>query len=251
MAAGRVGNTVKKTLVLGLGLLLGLSPLSSKAFRLSPNPELEAEEIIERLIEHNRARQGLLAGYEVSRRYHLKNELYEKEVVMDVDVTFRAPDDLGFVVRRRKGSGFLARRVFGRMMDGERESLQAENKRRSAMTPQNYEFHLEGPETLNGRATYRLAITPRRKDTFLFEGRIWVDAEDFALVRAEGRPAKRPSFWTRKIEFVRTFKKVGPFWLPARTESVTEVLLFGTSWVLIENGDYRVRLHTATGRATP
>ncbi len=139
----------------------------------------------------------------------------------------------------------LNKRVFGRMMEGEQESLTAENKRRSAMTPENYDFRLAGEERVEGRRAYKLEITPRREDTFLFAGMIWVDAEDFAVVRATGRPAKRPSFWTRKIDFVRTFKKVGPFWLPHRTESVTEVFLFGTSWATIENGDYRVRLQPA------
>ncbi|MFQ5694906.1 MAG: hypothetical protein ACE5HB_02865, partial [Terriglobia bacterium] len=138
--------------------------------------------------------------------------------------------------------------VFGRMLEGERESLEAENKRRSAMTPENYQFELLGEETLAGRPAYKLGVKPRREDTFLFEGAVWVDARDYAVARAEGRVVKRPSFWTRKIDFVRTYKKVGPFWLPDRTESTTEVLLFGTSWTTIENGDYRVQLKAA---ATP
>ena len=222
----------------GLWLLL-----AAAASAQAPAPA--AEEIVARLMEANRQRDQRLAGYRVERRYHLKNELYSKNGLLDVEVAFEAPDRLTFTTRSQQGSGMLNKRVFGRMMEGEQESLSPENKRRSAMTAENYDFRLAGEEQVEGRRAYRLEITPRREDTFLFAGTIWVDAEDFAVVRATGRPAKRPSFWTRKIDFVRTFKKVGPFWLPHRTESITEVFLFGTSWATIENGDYRVRLRPA------
>lgn len=238
---------LNRLLVVGLAFqaLAGPISLGSRAHPKASLP-LSALEIVTRLKEANQRRDELMAGYEVLRRYHLKNELSDNRATMEVEVTFHAPSELNFEIRSQDGSGFLARRVFGRMMEGEQESLQPENKRRSALVPKNYQFELEGQETLEGRPAYRLQVKPRREDTFLFEGRIWVDAEDFALVRAEGSPVKRPSFWTRKIDFVRTFKKVGPFWLPERTESITEVFLFGTSWATIDNADYRVRLRTAS-----
>lgn len=221
------------------------------AARQEQKPALGAAEIVARLMAANEQRDARLAGYQVSRRYRLKNELYEKEGLLEVEVAFRAPAEMSFDIRTQQGSGMLNRRVFGRMMEAEQESLQADAKRRSAMTPENYEFALAGQEVIQGRPAYRLVVTPRRGDTFLIVGEIWVDAEDFAVVRARGRPAKRPSFWTRKIDFVRTFRKVGSFWLPARTESVTEVFLFGTSWSTIENGDYRIRLRPVATGSTP
>jgi hypothetical protein len=230
-----------------LALVL-FAPLAAAGQTPAPTPA--AEEIVARLMEANRQRDARLAGYRVERRYLLKNELYSKDGRLEVEAAFEAPDRLTFTTRSQQGSGMLNKRVFGRMMEGEQESLSPENKRRSAMTPENYDFRLAGEERVEGRRAYKLEITPRREDTFLFAGTIWVDVEDFAVVRATGRPAKRPSFWTRKIDFIRTFKKVGPFWLPARTESVTEVFLFGTSWATIENGDYRVRLQPA-GNAPP
>lgn len=229
-------------LTLAALLLLPSPGASGSGPAPSDTAPLTAAEIIARLREANQERDARLAGYQVSRRYRLRNELYGKNALMEVDVTFQAPAQMTFTVRTQQGSGVLNRRVFGRMMEAEQESLQPDNKRRSAMTPQNYEFQLTGEEKIQGRPAYRLEVTPRRQDTFLIAGHIWVDAQDFAVVRAEGRPSKLPSFWTRKVDFVRSFKKVGPFWLPVRTESVTEVFLFGTAWATIENADYRVRL---------
>lgn len=234
MALARL--SVRRTVVaLCLGALAFLAPSTDAQ-------ELTAEEIIARLQESNKKRDELLAGWQVTRRYHLKNELSQSETKSEVEARFEAPAQLAFTTRSQEGSGTLAKQVFGRMMDGEKESVQPEGRRRSAMTSENYQFRLVGRELLNGRPAYKLAITPKREDTFLVEGHIWVDAADFAVVRGEGRAVKRPSFWTRSILLTRTFKKVGPFWLPHRTESTNEVLLFGTTWVTIENGDYRVRL---------
>ncbi|HXE76593.1 MAG TPA: hypothetical protein VNN18_13290 [Candidatus Xenobia bacterium] len=224
-----------------LALLLAATECRGQASN-SDASTLTAEEIVARLQEANQQRDERLAGWQVVRRYTLSNELTKKESKMEVEVRYLAPSELTFTTRSQEGSAFLIKQVFSRMMEGEKDSVQPENKQRSAMTPENYEFRLVGQETLRGRPAHKLEVIPRREDTFLIRGHIWVDAEDYAVVRAEGRVVKRPSFWTRTVDIVRTFKKVGPFWLPDRTESVNEILFFGTTHVTLENGDYRVRL---------
>ena len=66
-----------------------------------------------------------------------------------------------------------------------------------------------GTDSLESRPVYIIEVRPKREDKYLFEGRIWVDAEDFALVRAEGKPAKNPSFWTHSVNFVQMYHKSG------------------------------------------
>ena len=88
------------------------------------------------------------------------------------------------------------------------------------------------------RAAYVLEIRPKRSEKYLFQGRIWVDAEDYALARAEGKPAKKPSFWTKSIHFVQIYQRCGPFWFPLSTQSVTEAHVFGTTDLSIEYFDY-------------
>jgi hypothetical protein len=76
----------------------------------------------------------------------------------------------------------------------------------------------------------------------LFEGQIWIDAQDYALARVEGKPAKNPSFWVSSVHFVHTYQKSGPFWFPASTESVTEVRIFGATSLIIHYFDYTPNL---------
>jgi len=97
---------------------------------------------------------------------------------------------------------------------------------------------MAGTEVIDGRTAYVLEVSPKRKEKYLFRGRIWVDAEDYALARAEGQPAKNPSFWTKSTHFVQIYHKSGPLWFPRSTQSVTEAHIFGTTDVNIEYFDY-------------
>jgi hypothetical protein len=52
-------------------------------------------------------------------------------------------------------------------------------------------------------------------------GTIWVDAEDFAIMRMEGEPAKNLSFWIKSVQFAHKYEKHGSFWLAASDSSVS------------------------------
>jgi hypothetical protein len=84
-------------------------------------------------------------------------------------------------------------------------------------------------------------VLPRRKDKYSFEGRAWIDAEDYAIVRIEGHPAKKLSFWIERAEFVRQYQKVDGFWLPLRDETTVHVRLYGDKKLTIDHADYAIR----------
>lgn len=49
---------------------------------------------------------------------------------------------------------------------------------------------------------------------FLYRGRVWVNAKDFAVCRIEAEPAKNPSIWIKRTDIRHAYLKVGDFWLP-------------------------------------
>ena len=65
-----------------------------------------------------------------------------------------------------------------------------------------------------------------------------MDAEDYALVRAEGDPAENSSFWIKSTHFVQVYRKNGPLWFPRSTQSVTGARIFGATDVNVEYFDY-------------
>jgi hypothetical protein len=111
-------------------------------------------------------------------------------------------------------------------------------KAASAITPANYRVEPAGEADLDGRHCYLLRAIPRRRDQYLFRGTLWIDAQDLAIARIEGEPAKLPSFWVRKVRFVRSYRKAGDFWLPAEDTSVSEVKIFGSHTLTIRYSDY-------------
>jgi hypothetical protein len=124
------------------------------------------------------------------------------------------------------------------MLESESETSHPEARAKTRINPENYDFKMAGTEVIDGRTAYVLEVSPKRKEKYLFCGRIWVDAEDYALARAEGQPAKNPSFWTKSTHFVQIYQKNGPLWFPRSTQSVTEAHIFGTTDVNIEYFDY-------------
>jgi hypothetical protein len=83
-----------------------------------------------------------------------------------------------------------------------------------------------------------MAIEPKTQNKYLARGKIWVDAEDYAIIRVDGKPAKSPSFWVKSVHFVHDYDKFGAFWFPVLNHSVTDVRIFGATEMTIEYFDY-------------
>jgi hypothetical protein len=151
---------------------------------------------------------------------------------------YRAPDAKTFEKTSEKGSGIVRHLVFDRLMDSESESSAGREHRDSALTPANYDFRFAGLEDVGPYHCFVLEVAPKRKDKYLFEGKIWIDTQDFAVARIEGHPAKKPSFWINHADFVRQYQKLDEFWLPLRDETHVEVKIYGKRVLTIEHGPY-------------
>jgi hypothetical protein len=177
-------------------------------------------------------------GYRGFRRYVLENKHMQKHAEMLVRVDCDADGTKHFAVVDEEGWKAAHKHVLHKMLESEAEASHPQIRMRTRLSPENYDFHLVSSELLGGRMAYAIDIIPKRHEERLFTGRIWIDAEDYALVRAEGEPAKNPSFWTRSVHFVHRYQKSGPFWFPVSTESVTAVRMFGSTNLTIDYFDY-------------
>ncbi len=213
---------------------------SPQAIPMGPGPTMNLGEILEQVAKHRKARDIRLTIYASDRTYVVENKRFDKRAALSVAMIFLPPEEKLFEVRSYSGSGFLRRSVLNRLIETEREAAHKELREQVAVTPENYRFEFLRLETVNGRPQFVLRAKPRRKHQLLFDGRIWIDREDFAVTRVEGKPAKSPSFWTRKIEFVHEYGKFGDFWLPVRNASVTSAFVFGRTTTEIVYRSYRI-----------
>jgi hypothetical protein len=228
-----------KILALLTPLVLICSPLCVDAQNGPATPG--AEEIVARMATRDLQRQFLTEGYGGKRKYILDNGKLHKHAEMIVRVNGAADGTKHFEVVSEEGWQAAHKHVLRKMLDSEAATSSPEARVKTRLNTDNYDFQLLGTETLGDRSVYALHVTPRRKEKYLFRGRIWVDAEDYALVRAEGNPDENPSFWTKSTHFVQNYGKKGFAWFPVSTESVTEVRFFGTTTVSIEYFDYAPR----------
>jgi hypothetical protein len=191
-----------------------------------------------RMAQMDRERLKSLERYTGARHYSLNNKRFKTHAEMTVRVAYGPAGRKEFQVLSESGSEWVRKYVFRRLMRVEQESAQGAAHTQSRITPDNYDFRLVRMEAANGRPCYVLDATPRSKNRYLFRGRVWVDAEDAAVVRVEGSPARSPSLWIAGVRFVHQYKKVGPYWLAASNVSQTEVRLFGSTELTVEYSDY-------------
>lgn len=197
-----------------------------------------AGEVVAKMMERNDQRAAALHGYTASRHYVLENQRHNKRAEMLVRMTCREDGSKYFETVSETGWGGARNHVFPRLLEGETEASVPDAHERSRITPQNYLFEMLGTDTVNQLPSYVIAITPKTQNKYLVRGRIWVDAEEYAIVRIEGVPAKSPSFWVKSVHFVHTYQKIGPFWFPASDRSITDVRIFGSTELTIEYFDY-------------
>jgi hypothetical protein len=203
----------------------------------TPAP-LTTVEVVERMLSADKDRHSTLAGYTSMRRYRFENKRVNKRAEMTVRVTCDNSGAKTFEVVDESGSGLIVNQVLHKMIDAERDASREEEREQTRIIPANYEFRLVGTDTFEGRGNYVLEVSPKTKSKYLIRGRIWVDAEDFAITRVEGRPARNPSFWVRSAHVVQKYQRTGQFWLPVLNESNAEARIFGPTSVSIEYFDY-------------
>ena len=206
-----------------------------------PTP-LGLEQVLANLEQRNAQRTAALEQFEGKRTYRMQYRGFpsDRDAEMVVKVNFRAPNSKEFTVLSQTGSKFVIDHIFKKLLEGEQEALKGENRHDTALTRQNYDFELVGYDPTTDGAQYVLKLLPKTKNKFLYRGKIWVDAKDFAVVRIEGEPGKNPSMWIKKTGIAHRYVKVDGFWLPAENHTESFIRLGGKATLSIEYQDYKI-----------
>jgi hypothetical protein len=217
-------------------------PLPNPASSSAVCPRLSAEEVVRNLVRRNLERAQALPAYRSTRTYRTVYRGFpsSRTAEMVVDVTFEPPGTKTFAIRSQTGSKLIIDRVFKKLLESEQEAADAENQKKTALNGDNYLFALAGCEKGAGDLMFVLTVEPKIKAKYLYRGKIWVDAADFAVTRISAEPAKNPSFWIKQTQIEQLYSKVKDFWLPASNRSSTSVRLGGHADFSIEYKDYQL-----------
>jgi outer membrane lipoprotein-sorting protein len=228
--------------------LLAFSTLSAARVDLR-SPPLSAEAIVQKLMAANAQRAQALRGYRGKRVYHLdyKGLFGNHQAEMTVEAVYTAPDKKEFRILSESGSRLLINRVLLKLLSSESEAQEEQNRKALEISPANYDFSLDQIEHTSDGDFYVLNVKPKNKSRFLYNGKIWVDTHDFAVVRMQGVPQKNPSIWTSHTEIEYRWADKDGFWLPVRNQSLTQVRMGGKCVLTIDYSDYRI---TGVNRAS-
>jgi hypothetical protein len=197
-------------------------------------------QVFAELAAHNEQRRSALHDYSVQRTYQvidLKGKVHAEEVGR---MEFLAPDKKTFTVDSESGSGVVRHMALNPLIKSEIETAAGKEHHDSAISADNYSLNLMGEQQVGPYRCFVAEARPKRKDKYLFEGKLWIDVKDYSVVRIEGHPAKKLSFWIERADFVRQYQKIDGFWLPQKDQTLVEVRLYGKKVLSIDHRNYVV-----------
>jgi hypothetical protein len=147
--------------------------------------------------------------------------------VFDLERHYAAPKTLHFVSVHFSGDDFVKHNVINRLLQQEVDRAEKQDGAQTAISDKNYKFTYKGASEIDGRQVHVYQVKPRTSLAGLFKGHVYLDALTGALLRAEGKVEKTPSFFIKKIEFVTDYADLSGFSLPVRVHSVADARIVG------------------------
>lgn len=164
--------------------------------------------------------------YRALRHLEANNPHFHQSAWMDVWTEYDHVNGFRFTIVAEGGSSYIRTKVLRAALDGEQKMWANREPQRASFTYDNYSFD-QGAASADG--LHAVGVKPKRKDVLLVEGSIFVQPDDGELARIEGKLSKAPSFWTRRVDVVRRYTRLGGVRVPVSIESVAHVLIAGRS----------------------
>lgn len=174
-----------------------------------------------------KAQASIPLPHNITREYHLAppgSIQPDSEVIAEVNFV---PAPGRYMIQSHWGSG-RAEYVVKNVLQHEIEiTASAEKLAGNALTEQNYDFQYLGSVVQDGHSCFLLQLKPKRKESGLVDGRVWVDKDSFLVRRVEGELAKSPSWWVKTVHVDLVYSDFQGAWLQTRMNAVAEVRCFG------------------------
>lgn len=221
--------------------------LSNLEARVEPlRPGVTESQVLAELATHNEERKAALHDYAVLRTYQVVDLKGKVHAEKTGHMEFLSPDKKTFTVTSESGSGLVRNMALNPLIKSEIEAAAGKEHHDSAISADNYSLNLLGEQQVGPYRCFVSEARPKRQDKYLFEGKLWIDVDDYSVVRIEGHPAKKLSFWIQRADFVRQYQKIDGLWLPQKDQTLVQVRLYGKKILTIDHRDYVVNAGQST-----
>ena len=205
-------------------VVLSMACVLTASGRAAPGPiNAPVPPIVQRCLERQ---EEPLTRYRALRRLQADNIRYKKQGWLEAWTTLEPERGFKYQIVAEGGSSYIRDKVLRKALEREAQAYARSEAGAAAIAPANYVFTEDGrsPDGLS-----RIAIEPVRKESMLVRGWIYLTPDDADLARIEGQLAKSPSFWTRRVDIVRRYQRIGGVRVPIAIDSVAQVLVAGRS----------------------
>ena len=187
-----------------------------------------------------------LAAYTVTEHYAVfrgKDEI-NPVAEMLVKTTYRKQTGKSYDIESQSGSSLWRNEVLGTLLDNEKRMSQPGNVETALINSTNYDMKLNSDpqEQFNGRNCLVLDITPKRSSQYLFKGKVWVDAQDFAIVQLKGTAAKSATFLASAAEVTRQYDQMSGLPMATHAQAISGSTFLGRTEVKIDYTNYQIDL---------
>jgi hypothetical protein len=219
-------------------LVFGVCILSNSAGAWQP----DTKSVIQSVDDAEIARENTLNGYTVTERYSVvRNDAAQPAATRVVKTVYTKGQGKVYTEISRTGSSTLQKYLLDTVLQKEQELSKGDDRKSILVTSANYAMEQENlGESISGRNCLVFKLSPKKKSPYLVEGRVWVDSQNYHLVRVEGLLSAKPSFWAGHPKVTRDYQDIQGFALATNSKSESNNLFWGTTVVNIQYEDYHV-----------
>ena len=200
-------------------------------------------EILDAVEKAEKDREARLLGYFVHESYALfRRGDRDPSAVMDVATTYIKDKGKSYQVVRESGSR-IGRFILKKILQNEEQLSQGQQRADALITSRNYDMSVPDSvvHELYGRNCLVLQINPKRSSPYLLDGKIWVDATNYHVVRVEGTATATAALGLSGRPMVeRDYAEVNGFPVAIHARSVSSQVLLGETVVEIKYENYKL-----------
>jgi hypothetical protein len=187
-----------------------------------------------------------VAGYTATERYAVYRYKDESHPVAEMTVitTYRETTGKSYEIVSQTGSKIIQKLVLSAILENEKHLNEPGIREGAWITSANYQMKLKTSETqtLGGRECLVLTLIPKRKESYLIDGTLWVDATDGSIVQVQGTTSGSSSVFTGPTQVMRQYATIGGYSQATHVRAVSTSFLFGETVVTIDYQDYHIQL---------
>ncbi|QNI30396.1 hypothetical protein H7849_14615 [Alloacidobacterium dinghuense] len=190
-----------------------------------------------------RARFEHIGKYVVREHYAVyRNGAAETAAEQTVQVTYQKSTGITYTTVSKVGSSMWLSRAIEPALESEREVNDVTTRHQVMLTADNYEFEVDPvKDSVNGRDCFVLDLKPRRRSPYLLNGKAWVDAKTYLLVRIRGTQSRSSSLFAGVPLITRDFAPISGFAMVAHEEIEAHTFLFGQTVIKIDYDAYDIQ----------